>query len=225
MNSNKKIKSISILLGAMLCLATGAPALAQDGSGFLKDYSQLEVKKDSKGVERKIWISDKLNGQNYQKIIIDSIDFFPKPQPSDQVSMGALNDIRGYIDSGARKAFGASIPLVSTAGPGVVRMRWAITAASVDKSLKAYQLIPVALIFTAAKRGTGNASYDVKLMIETELVDSVSGEVLARSVREAKGVEVKGDAPLTLKVAQPQIDTWLAAVQDIVAARLGKPAK
>jgi hypothetical protein len=175
-------------------------------------------------VERRIWISPKLRPKNYQKMIIEPITFFPAPQPTEQVSMAALDEIRAYIDSGVRKAVEANIPVVSTAGPGVIRFRWAITAASVDKSLKAYQLVPLALVVTAAKRGTGHATYDIKLMVEGEWVDSVSGEVLMRAVRVGKGVEVKGDAPLTLKVAQPQLDSWMAALKEDVA-RLNPPAK
>ena len=223
MSNHKKIKPTSFLLGAMLVMVTIAPVLAQD-TGFLKDYSQLEMRKDAKGVERKIWINPKLRPQNYQKIIIEPITFFPAPSPTEQVSMGALDEIRAYIDSGVRKAVEASMPVVSTDGPGVIRFRWAITASSVDKSLKAYQLIPFALIVTAAKRGTGIAAYDVKLMVEGEWRDSVSGEVLARAVRGAKGVEVKGDTPLTLKVVQPQLDSWMAAIKEDVA-RLSPPAK
>ena len=223
MSNHKKIKPTSFLLGAMLVMVTIAPVLAQD-AGFLKDYSQLEMRKDAKGVERKIWINPKLRPQNYQKIIIEPITFFPAPSPTEQVSMGALDEIRAYIDSGVRKAVEASMPVVSTDGPGVIRFRWAITASSVDKSLKAYQLIPFALIVTAAKRGTGIETYDVKLMVEGEWLDSVTGEVLARAVRVAKGVEVKGDTPLTLKVVQPQLDSWMAAIKEDVA-RLSPPAK
>ena len=223
MSNHKKIKPTSFLLGAMLVMLTIEPVLAQD-AGFLKDYSQLEMRKDAKGVERKIWINPKLRPQNYQKIIIEPITFFPAPSPTEQVSMGALDEIRAYIDSGVRKAVEASMPVVSTDGPGVIRFRWAITASSVDKSLKAYQLIPFALIVTAAKRGTGIETYDVKLMVEGEWLDSVSGEVLARAVRVAKGVEVQGDTPLTLKVVQPQLDSWMAAIKEDVA-RLSPPAK
>ena len=223
MSNHKKIKPTSFLLGAMLVMATIAPVLAQD-AGFLKDYSQLETRKDAKGVERKVWVNPKLTAQNYQKIIIEPITFFPVPSPTEQVSMGALDEIRAYIDSGVRKAVAASLPVVSENGPGVIRFRWAITAASVDKSLKAYQLIPLALIITAAKRGTGNETYGVKLMVEGEWVDSVTGEVLIRAVRVAKGVELKGDTPLTLKLVKPQLDSWMAAIKEDVA-RLIPPAK
>jgi Protein of unknown function (DUF3313) len=223
MTVNKAIHQTSLVLVLLISLVANAPAVAQE-TGFLKDYSQLEMKKDPKGVERNIWISPKLTPKNYQKIIIEPITFFPAPQPTEQVSMEALDEIRAYIDAGVRKAVEASIPVVSAAAPGVIRFRWAITAASVDKSLKAYQLVPLALVVTAAKRGTGTASYDVKLMVEGEWIDSVSGEVLMRAVRVGKGVEVKGNAPLTLKVAQPQLDSWMAAIKEDVA-RMSPPQK
>jgi hypothetical protein len=213
-----------ILFGASLAMVHAGAASAQN-SGFLKDYSQLQPRKDTKGAERLVWVSDKFTRQNYQQIMIDPVEFYPKPAPTEQVSAGALKDIHSYIDNGLRKALGATVPIASTTGPGIARMRMALTAASVDKSLKAHELFPVALVFSAAKRGTGTAAYSVKLMVESEIVDSVTGEVLARAVREAKGVEVKGDAPVTLKLAQPQIDIWLTHLREEAVARLGQPAK
>jgi hypothetical protein len=103
MSNHKKIKPTSFLLGAMLVMLTIAPVLAQD-AGFLKDYSQLEMRKDAKGVERKIWINPKLRPQNYQKIIIEPITFFPAPSPTEQVSMGALDEIRVPSGHGLRLA-------------------------------------------------------------------------------------------------------------------------
>jgi len=224
MYSSMACKLGIILVGASLAMAHAGTAYAQN-SGFLKDYSQLQPRKDTKGAERLVWVSDKLTRQNYPQMMIDPVEFYPKPAPTEQVSMGALKDIRSYIDNGLRTVIGATVPIASTAGPGVARLRMALTAASVDKSLKAYELFPAALVFSAAKRGTGTAAYGVKLMVESEIVDSVTGEVLARAVREARGVEVKGDAPVTLKLAQPQIDIWLTHLREEAVARLGQAAK
>jgi len=211
-------------LGAMLCAAGAAPALAQSDSGYLKDYSQLEVRKDSKGVERRVWFNPKANWQSYERILVAPVDFHPKPEGTVQVTLGTLFDIRNYLNAGIPKAVAASVPLAKTPGPGTLRLRAAITAVSVDKSLKPYQLIPIALVFTAAKRSAGTETYKVKLQLEAEMLDSVTGEVLALAVREAQGVQVQGDEPVTLKTARPQLDLWLAAFQEEVASRLKKPA-
>ena len=46
-----------------------------------------------------------------------------------------------------------------------------------------------------------------------------AGEILARGVREAKGVDVKGKQQLTLEDAKPQIDQWGEALQQMVIMR------
>ena len=79
MSNHKKIKPTSFLLGAMLVMATIAPVLAQD-AGFLKDYSQLETRKDAKGVERKIWINPKLTPQSYQVLAVMARPWQPRRQ-------------------------------------------------------------------------------------------------------------------------------------------------
>ena len=201
-------------------LAANVNAQGKD-SGFLKDYSQLKSEKDPLGAERRVWRSPKFTRANYQKVLMEPVSFYPAPQPSEQVSMGALEDIRAYGDGAMRKALATVFPLTDAPGPGVIRLRTAITAAAVgDLALKAYQLVPVALIFTAAKDASGQGSRDVKLFVESELTDSVSGEPLARIVREAQGVQVKSNAKLTLKDARPQIDKWTQAMQQWLAARM-----
>jgi hypothetical protein len=212
------------IAAAMLAVATITPAFAQSESGFLKDYSQLAVQKDVKGAERRIWVNDKVNWSRYERILVDPVVFHPQPEGTAQVTLGTLFDIRDYLNAGVPKAAAASMPLAAAAGPGVVRLRAAITAVSVDKSLKAYQILPIALIFTAAKRSAGTESYNVKLQLEAEMLDSTSGEVLARVVREAKGIEVTGDEPVTMKTARPQLDLWLAAFKEELALRARKPA-
>ena len=209
---------LAVILGTGL--AANSPAQAQD-SGFLKDYSQLKVEKDPLGAERRIWASPKFTRANYQKVLIEPTGFYPAPQPSEQVSMGALNDIRGYSDSELRKAFASVVPLATAPGAGVLRLRMALTAVAVEGgSLKPYQLIPVALVLTTAKEAAGQSKRDVKLFVETEITDSVSGEPLARIVREAQGVQVKSKEQLTLKDAKPQIDKWGEAVRQFLAARM-----
>lgn len=204
-------------------LAWGFDAHAFENSGFFTDYSKLESKVDAKGVERKIWVNEKLNRDNYKSIMIDALDFFPTVESSDKNSLDQLNVIREYMEIEVKKSIGTSLPMVSQPGAGVIKMRWAITAASIDKSIKPYQLIPVALMVTAIKRGAGVATYDVKLSVETEFLDSLTGEVLARSVREAKDLQVKGDQPLTLNVVKSHIDSWVEAVESDVFTRLGSP--
>jgi len=214
-------RSLGIMLvGAALVAVPVANAVAQD-SGFLKDYSKLQMVKDSEGVERRVWISEKLTRENYKAVLLDPVTFYPKEQPNEQVSLDVLNDIRAYIDAALRETVAKALPMAPAAGPGVVRARVALTAASVNKDLKAYQLIPVAFVFSMAKRAAGQTEYPVKLYVEAEVTDSVTGEVLSQMVREAQGIQVKGNEQVTLAMARPYIDRWKDAANVEIVRRFG----
>lgn len=211
---------------ALLGAGIATSAVADDGdSGFLKDYSQLEEGKDLLGNERRIWISPKFTRDNYKTILMEKVSFYPAPQPSDQVPQSTLTDIRDYGDKAIRKTIADVLPMTDKPGPGVARVRIALTAVGVDKSLKPYQLIPTALIFTAVTRATGAANLDAKLYVESEITDSVTGEPLAKAVRHAQGVEVKADQKLTLKIVQPRIDAWAEATGKEMTMRLKAAGK
>jgi hypothetical protein len=72
---------------------------------------------------RRVWISEKLTRENYKAVLLEPVTFYPKEQPSEQVSLGALNDIRAYIDAGVRKTITETLPTAPAAGPGIVRTR------------------------------------------------------------------------------------------------------
>lgn len=210
------------MLVALAALILAAPAVRADGSGFLADYSQLKTVADTNGVERQVWFKDGIDFSRYTKVIIDAVQFYPTPQPSERVSAGTLNDLRNYLEQALRLTYADTTAIVDQPGPEVVRLRSAITAVGVDTGLKPQQLIPIALIFNAAKRATDSASYDVKLQAEFELIDTMTGEVLARVVREAKKVQVTSNQPLTLDLAKPQIDDWVAIGRAEIALRRSK---
>ena len=125
------VLALAFVLGNGLVAYAATP---QVESGFLKDYSQLKSDKDPLGVERRIWTSPKFTQANYQKVLLEPIGFFPSPQVSDKVSMEARNLIRDYMDSAMRKALASAVTLSDAPGPGVVRVRPAITAAAVSGS-------------------------------------------------------------------------------------------
>ena len=190
-------------------------------SGFLPDYSQLKEVTDSMGNKLLRWVSPDLNRANYQKILLEKVTFYPEPRPSDQVSMGALNDIRNYLDANLRQALDSQSMLTDAPGVGVLKLKVAITAVVSDQNLKPYQYIPIAFIFTQAKDLAGNRSRQAKMYVETMMTDSVSGEKMLMSVREGEGAKLKNNqTQLTLESIQPKLDQWIEAVQKFVAKNL-----
>lgn len=203
----KSIKWVS--MGAfMASVILASVAHAEDaGSGFLGDYSALSEVKDKAGDTVMRYLNPKFKPGVYQKVMIDPTQYYPAPKPTDQVSASTLTEISDYVDKGLRAKLGAKVMLASEPGPGVLRVRPAITAvAPQTPGLKPYQLIPIAFIVSAA-RGRGK---EATIHVELEAVDSMTGERMGASVRKGVGAKLASDkAKLTLKDVQPLLDKWI----------------
>lgn len=209
-----------VFLGALLASVAFAPTgYAQDGhSGFLGDYSALSEVKDAAGNSVMRYVSPKLKPGAYQAVMIDPTQYYPAPQPTEQVPASTLADIRKHMDKELRAALGAKLKLVSEPGPGVLRMRPAITAvAAQTPGLKPYQVVPIAFVFTAVK-GRGK---EAAINIEVEVVDSMSGERLGAAVRTGVGAKlVNSDAQLTLTDVMPLLNAWIDTGASFVASQM-----
>ncbi|HEX9684787.1 MAG TPA: DUF3313 domain-containing protein [Burkholderiales bacterium] len=203
-----------VIAAALVSCAAPAPKY----SGYLGDgYKLLKEEKDPLGAPVLRFISPQFTPANYHSLIIERVQFYPEPKPDSQVSMGALNDIRDYLYKSMREKVGARVKVVDKPGPGVARIRSAITAVNAQtEALAAYQYIPIALIVTAAKRSAVGAPEDARIFAEAEVLDSVSGVRLAVAVREGTGERLKqaatGGPQVTLNELKPVIDKWVDAL-------------
>lgn len=199
---------------ASVILASGAHA-EEIGSGFLGDYSALSEVRDAAGEILMRYMNPKFKPGVYQKVMIDPTQYYPAPEPTDQVSASTLTEISNYVDKGLREKLGEKVMLASEPGPDVLRMRPAITAvAPKTPGLKPYQLIPIAFIVTSLK-GRGK---EATIHVEVEVVDSMTGERMGASVRKGVGAKLADDkAELTLKDVQPLLDKWIDTGSALVA--------
>jgi hypothetical protein len=213
---------LHLVLVCGICLCAAARLVTAADSGFLPDYSQLQKVRDLKGNPIRQWLSPKLTKANYHKVLLEKVTFFPEPRGTNQVSDKTLGDIQAYLDSQLRTVGLAGLPLVDEAGPGVVRIKVAITAVDTSATgLKPWQIIPVALVSQGVRAATGNRAENSNLAVEAIVSDSVSGEPLAMSVRDAHGATLPNDrAQLTLETVRPAIDSWAKGVASLVQRRL-----
>lgn len=195
-------------------------------SGYLEDYSQMEKTKDTMGEEVLRFVSPQLNKQNYQKVLIEPVQYFPEPNPTDNVSAQTLNEIKNYIDQEFKKKVNEKVPVVEQPGPGVVRMRVGLTAVEAEKeNLKSYQFIPVALVVTAGHTVVQGRPEKAVLYLEAEMSDSVSGKRLAVAVRSGTGEWLnkakQSGRTVTLDAVKPLLDLWAKAYADFVFNNFG----
>lgn len=203
------------------CVGAGAAHAQDANSGFLRDYSRLKAEKDAAGIERRVWVSPGFSAEPIRRVILERVEFHPAPGATEQVPAQALDEIRDYLDASLRRAVGDVLPLTERPGPDVVRIRVGVTATAVQPGLKPYQLIPVALVFTAVKAAAGKTVHEARLAVETEITDSATGETLVQMVRDAIGVELKPGEQLSLPMLKPRIDDWAQSVRQSLAARMG----
>jgi uncharacterized protein DUF3313 len=162
---------------------------APEESGFLKDYAELQPQEGYSA--QKVYIDPTAQWSKYNAIAIDSVtiwvtDKSEAPSPEDQQMLTdmlykALND-----------KIGEKFTIVNHAGPGVIRLRAALTQAEGAKvALNAITTVipqlrlPSTIVGTAADTAklVGSAS------AEAELVDSVTSVRLAAAMDALAGTK------------------------------------
>ncbi|GGA64913.1 lipoprotein [Neiella marina] len=193
-------------------LLAGCGSTAEDEvkrSGFLSQYdSMVEIPTGDDDLFKMRWVSDEFASGKYSKLMIDPVVFFPAPMTSDKVSDEVLADILKYTNDSITKSAASTGKLVTKAEPGTVRLRLAITGASIDdQGLSAIQYLPIAFIASAATGNLDNLA--AKLTVEGEVIDAVTGELLSTAFLVGIGKEVEDDeAVLNFDMVQPVIDKW-----------------
>jgi len=214
MQTKNPLRNICVGLSTAALVAACATSSPPRESGFLHDYSRLREVPAPGGGTRQAYLNPKFTPAGYQAVWLDPVVYYPEPKPTADVSMQTLTQIRQAVDRSLREKFGQQVRLVDKAGPGVAHVRVAITAVGTEtQALKAYQYIPVALVMTGAKAALqGGMPRDATIAIETEVTDSVSGELLYAAVRGGTGERVAsanqdrgGIQPGSLR---PLIDEW-----------------
>lgn len=219
----KSLLSVSAVLIVAGCASSPPPR----ESGFLGDYSRLEKQDAPGGGTRLAYINSSFTPDKYSALWVDPVVFYPEPKPTENVSMATMNQVRQYMDEAVRARLANKVRLVNHAGPGVAHVRLAITAVGAEtEALAPYQYIPIGLIITGAKAAIeGGRPQNASLAIETQVLDSQTGQLLFASVRGGTGEQIRSTSQGQGSV-QPQnlkalIDTWA----DGAAAQVGRYVK
>ena len=197
---------------------------ATETSGFLgpEIYAKLEQVKARDGKKVSRWIGPKLSFANYQKVLVDDVVLYPKPEPGPQVSLETLDAIQKYTTHNLRERVGKVLNVAYEAGPGVVRLQMAITGVEVKtEGMKAYEILPVAALFGGVKAATGTRDMDVVAFIEAKITDSVSGEVIGAALRRLEGEELEGKKDqLKLQDLQKNLDFAIGEASNTLDAAM-----
>ena len=180
-----------VLLTAMGC---AAPVSEPEETGFLSDYSKLEMKEQ--GLIN--YISPRAS--EYDKFIIEPIAILFERDIEDPVfSDEELDELKAYLVKQLTKQLtkGDGYAVVTEPGPGVGRVRIGLT--EVDETIG---VLNVTIYTKITGLGLGGAS------AEGEVVDSITGEQIAAMVRWGSGSRVARAGLTQMGDAKLAIDKW-----------------
>jgi hypothetical protein len=166
---SKRTLSIAAILGLAL-LAAGCAQTPQE-TGFLSTYANLQ----SVSSTRLNYVGPDVG--NYSKFILNPVEteFYDQDQ-TQNIAPEDIDHLKQYMYEAIVKAMSDKYTLVSDPGPGVARIRIAIT--NLKASTPALNIIPQTKL---TGLGLGQAS------VEAELVDSQSGQQLAAVIDSETG--------------------------------------
>ena len=180
-----------VLLTVMGC---AAPVSEPEATGFLSDYSKLEMKEH--GLIN--YISPRAS--EYEKFIIEPIAIlFERDAENPVFSDEELDELKAYLVKQLTKQLtkGDVYAVVTEPGPGVGRVRIGLT--EVDETIG---VLNVTIYTKITGLGLGGAS------AEGEVVDSITGEQIAAMVRWGSGSRVARAGLTPMGDAKLAIDKW-----------------
>jgi hypothetical protein len=192
MRHTLKFLAMGMLIAVMTC---GCAATRAQRVGFLSDYSKLKPQSDVS--YRYLAPGNPL--ANYSKFIIEPVvvHLHVSSEGKGKISNDDLGDLKNYMHDALVNAIKDRYQVVYRAGPGVARVRVALTDLK-----KANVLMNVHPASKLIGSGLGGAS------LEAELVDSQSGQQIAALMESQLGERLSLDGLSEWGDAQAIMDGW-----------------
>lgn len=215
---------LGVTLGVVGCAATYQARRAEP-SGFLGDYSMLE--KGKKDEALLVYQCAGVAWAKYDKVLFDPITIWHTAEVT-TVDPHEAQVLADYLHSAIHNALTTDYTFVDRPGPGVLRLRVAITEAEGSKRTldTVSTLIPQLRLLSGMKRiATGTAAFVGRAGIEGEVLDAMTNQRLFAAVDRRAGQNRLQGSLSTWDDVQQAFDYWggrirarLAELRDGAAA-------
>lgn len=169
------------------CAASGMKDVTK--SGFLVDYSKLKAGGEDRAAL--VYIKEGANFKRYDKVMFDRVAIMLSDKAEYKVvDPAVMNEFTTYYQTALINAIKGGYQLVDKPGPGVLRVRAAITGVKPSKPTAntLSTILPVGWITSGATKavsgdnmGTGEAATEI------DVLDSLTGQRLAAAVDRRQG--------------------------------------
>ena len=185
-------------------------------SGFLTDYARLRPMPDGGGML--CWRDSGTNWKQYSKVMLERIQVYIKPGSQKAVHPTDLKMLIDYFHADLAKAIQPEAQIVTAAGPGVLRVRIALTSLIPTNTMEslAGTAVPygfVAEIGSSAVTGkpAGSTPYLGQTGMEVQFRDGASGQIVAECGDTEIGLKYAADMDAG---AAGAAETWINGYMD-----------
>ena len=184
---------VFVFISALL-VSFSANAAEMKKSGFLSDYSGM--KKGPSGGADWVYIKEGVDLAKYKKVMVDQVTFFLKDDAKYKgIQQEDIKELTDAFDNAVRENIGKYYELADQSGPGVLRIRVAITDLIPNNpGMSAVTTVmPVGLGISMLKKAvTGKHSGVGETCMEMEVLDSLTNERIAAAIDEYSGGKLSG---------------------------------
>ncbi|UJF17604.1 DUF3313 domain-containing protein [Vibrio sp. SS-MA-C1-2] len=220
----KKTNSIKLIMTAVLgmfivgCASSIATKKDLASDDLPKDVKlkQVDYTKDSKGLQ---WVSSNLTPEYYHHLILPEVELNPDPNYDKQIPADVLNQLSKEISDALRADLSEHIKVTDKEGSHVAKLVIHVTRATTSpENLRVTEVLPIGAVVGAIKEAAGTRDRSVRIVITSQIFDSVTGAPLAErvSVLNANGVLENNASKLTYKDIKKDVDNFIKEVRTFV---------
>ena len=189
------LKIIFVLgISFVLAMTTGCATKKAVYSGFLENYPYFE--QGPKGGADLVYLKKDVDFSSYDKVMMDHVVFyFSEDAKYKGIHADELKELADTFHKAFAEALANGYSLVDKPGPGVLRIRTAITdlVPSNPGLSGVTTVIPIGLAISAIKSTAGGGHTGVgEASIEVEFLDSMTNERIAAAVDTRPGDKLEG---------------------------------
>jgi hypothetical protein len=188
-------------------------------SGFLGDYSVLRP--GQAGEAYLLYINPKADFRAYDKVLLDPVVLWaPSQSRLARLSPEETEKLKSHLQTYLRTQLSQSFTIVEQPGPGVMRIRTAITEAHPSHPVMdmVTNVLPIGWVMTGAQRLLlGTHAFVGKASLEAEAVDAVTGERLLAAVDRRAGRKILGGKFSSWDDVLSAQETWAERIKTRLA--------
>lgn len=219
---------LALAAGLLSGCASTYQARKAEPSGFLGNYSQLRTGEGDEALL--VYVHPKADFKIYSEILLDPVQIYAtKGSALAKLPREDLQRLVNYLDATLREHLKADYAIVTQAGPGVLRLRVAITEAKGAKvAMDTFStLMPIGLALSEGKNlATGSHTAVGSVGVECEALDGQSNARLFAAVDERVGNKITGkfDKFDKWRTTTDSFDYWAERLQIRLKEERGKGA-